>query len=97
MEYKRENYVLAQHCISQALLQIKEEDDLSNKLSIQLWRLWSDIAYRMKNKRLEKDCWDQVCLRERNGNKALIHSKEVLNHQMKKMLGKAPWYRKLFL
>lgn len=110
MEYKRENYYMAQHCICQSLLQVQsldeeyEDDEHAIKLAVQLWRLWSDIAYRMRNEKLERDCWEQVCIKEgRNDDRNSITAnsvasrKTVLNRQMKKILGKAPWYRKLFL
>merc|ERR1711862_26227 len=116
LEFKRENNYLAQHFICQALLQLQSVDDRDDdeyddiyptvkKTSIKVWKLWSNIANRMDNEELEKQCLDQVCLIEGknkvNSNEKSIHkaieNKKVVARQMKKMLGKAPWYRKLFL
>lgn len=65
LEFSRREYLLAQHCIGLSL----KENLLPGGNSL-IWKLWSEIAQRMKNKHLVTRCKDQAALRweeERGG------------------------------
>ena len=65
LEYSRKEYLLAQHCIGLSL----KENLLPGGNSL-IWKLWSEIAAKMKNKQLLTRCKEQALLRweeERGG------------------------------
>jgi len=66
LEYSRQEYLLAQHCIG---LSMKE--NLLPGGNYLIWKLWSQIADKMENEQLAKRCKEQALLRreeERGGS-----------------------------
>ena len=66
LEYSRQEYLLAQHCIG---LSMKE--NLLPGGNYLIWKLWSQIANKMENEQLAKRCKEQALLRreeERGGS-----------------------------
>ena len=106
LEFSREEYILAQHCIGLSL----KENLLPGGNSLQ-WRLWAKVAEMMSNDDLAQQCREQALLRE-EGEKggtvsdlsrlfgerdsgSLARLPERTGSVMKDMLGKSPWYIKI--
>jgi len=84
----REEYALAQHCVSLSLTE--------NTKCQESWRLWSQIAESMGNDTLKESCLVEAeKVRESGSEKG--NELGTVNHQtMHQMLRRAPWHHKLF-
>jgi tetratricopeptide (TPR) repeat protein len=103
LEFSRNEYLLAQHCIALSL----KENLLPGGNSL-IWKLWSQIAEKMGNKQLLRRCKEQAFLRweEERGGAASDLSRlldgrddgrlpERTGSAMKGMFRKTPWYSKV--
>jgi len=107
LEYSREEYLLAQHCIGLSL-----KENLLPCGNYLIWKLWSEIADKMENEHLATRCKEQALLRreeERGGTisdlSRLLGQRDAKSSNgrlpertgsaMKDMFRKTPWYSKV--
>jgi hypothetical protein len=102
LEFQREEYLLAQHCVA---LSIKEY--LLPGGNSRQWKLWADVANMMENDHLVKRCREQASLRyrEERGGRAsdlsrMYEERDIVTGEtphgkgpaMKDMFRRTPWY-----
>ena len=107
LEYSRQEYLLAQHCIALSL-----KENLLPGGNYLIWKLWSQIAAKMENEELAKRCKEQAILRreeerggavsdlsrlfgERNDKSTNNRLPERTGSAMKDMVRKTPWYSRV--
>ena len=107
LEYSREEYLLAQHCIALSL-----KENLLPGGNYLTWKLWSQIADRMENEELATRCKEQALLRReeerggtvsdlsrlfgvRNDKSTSNRLPERTGSALKDMFRKTPWYSKV--
>lgn len=107
LEYSRQEYLLAQHCIALSL-----KENLLPGGNYLTWKLWSQIAEKMENVELATRCKEQALFRreeerggtvsdlsrllgERNEKSSSNRLPERTGSAMKDMFRKTPWYSKV--
>ena len=106
LEFARGEYLLAQHCIGLSL----KENLLPGGNSL-IWKLWAEIAEKMKNDHLVQRCKEQALMRwqEESGGTAsglsrMLEERETesshglpdrMGSAMKDLFRKTPWYSKV--
>eukprot|EP00804_Cyclotella_cryptica_P029177 CCRYP_005347-RA/>CCRYP_005347-RA protein AED:0.01 eAED:0.01 QI:356/1/1/1/1/1/2/96/987 len=105
LEFSRQEYLLAQHCVALSL----KENLLPGGNSL-LWKLWADIAEMMENEHLVERCREQAALRyqEESGGTAsdlsrILEERDITSNSsngrtgpaMKEMFRRTPWYIKV--
>ncbi len=107
LEYSRQEYLLAQHCIALSL-----KENLLPGGNYLTWKLWSQIADRMENEELSTRCKEQAMLRReeerggavsdlsrllgvRNNKSTSNRLPERTGSAMKDMFRKTPWFSKV--
>lgn len=107
LEYSRQEYLLAQHCVALSL-----KENLLPGGNYLTWKLWSQIADKMENEELATRCKEQALLRreqerggaaadlsrllgERNDKSSNNRLPERTGSAMKDMFRKTPWYNKV--
>ena len=105
LEYKREEYLLAQHCVALSL-----KENLLPGGNSRIWFLWADIAQKMRNEKLLNRCREQAFLlmEEEKGGTASDLSRILeerastsdaspsrMGSAMKDMFRRTPWYNKI--
>ncbi len=83
--HAREEYSLAQHCISLSLAE--------NTKSHFSWILWARIAEKMGNESLSKSCREEAAKIQGAANETFPSVKHGVINQM---LRRAPWHHKIF-
>ncbi|KAL7487797.1 hypothetical protein ACHAW6_013381 [Cyclotella cf. meneghiniana] len=105
LEFSRQEYLLAQHCVALSL----KENLLPGGNSL-LWKLWADIAEMMENDHLVQRCREQAALmyQEESGGTAsdlsrILEERDIKSNSsggrtgpvMKEMFRRTPWYIKV--
>lgn len=105
LEYRRGEYLLAQHCVG---LSMKE--NLLPGGNSRIWLLWADIARKMENEKLMNRCREQAFLiieAEKGGTASDLSrileerastsnsSPGRMGSAMKDMFRRTPWYTKI--
>jgi len=107
LEYEREEYHLAQHCIGLCL-----KENLMPGGNSKIWSLWADVATKMGNDKLAAECVDQSerasaqehdgkvgisCLLSLNGPGASSSGlSRMKGPDMQSIMRREPWHFELF-
>jgi len=107
LEYEREEYHLAQHCIGLCL-----KENLMPGGNSQIWQLWADVATDLGNEDLAAECTAQSQLESKRENDGVVGLSRLLSLEnpgasssglsrmkgpdMQSIMRREPWQYKLF-
>jgi len=102
LEYYRGEYLLAQHCIGLCL-----KENLMPGGNSKIWDLWANVADKMGNADLSRECQEQAALAKSHedengptGLSRLLSSSSGLSRMkgpdMENLMRRDPWHHKLF-